>query len=289
MTKLIWLLYGGKGWIGKHFCSYINENEITLIHGKARCDHEKEIENDILLYKPDNVISLVGRISGTGFSTIDYLEQPGKLKENLQDNLFSHLCVQKICEKHQIHFTMLGTGCIFYNDMNHETVYTPEDDPNFFGSSYSTVKGFVDRYMRMCNNVLNVRIRMPITNELETKNLLYKILHYPKVCITNKNSMTVLSDLLPVMITSIKNKQVGTIHLVNPGPMTHSEILNLYKEIVDPEYVYITMSEEEQNKMLMAKRSVCVLSDTFENIPTLRDSIISIFNEWKQKNIRAQK
>ena len=53
------------------------------------------------------------------YTTIDYLEQEGKLRENVNDNLYSPLLLARLCEKHNIHFTYIGTGCIFEYDENH--------------------------------------------------------------------------------------------------------------------------------------------------------------------------
>ena len=45
--------------------------------------------------------------------------------------------------------------------------------PNFFGSSYSIVKGFTDQLMHLFeNNVLNLRIRMPITGNMNFQEIL---------------------------------------------------------------------------------------------------------------------
>ena len=80
-------------------------------------------------------------------------------------------------------------------------VLKEQDKPNFFGSSYSTVKGYTDRLMHELydDSVLNVRIRMPITSEVNSRNFITKITNYKRVC-SIPNSMTVLDNLLPVMI-----------------------------------------------------------------------------------------
>ena len=47
------------------------------------------------------------------FTTIDYLEQPGKLKENVRDNLFNPLTSAFVFKQEiGIYFTYLGTGCM---------------------------------------------------------------------------------------------------------------------------------------------------------------------------------
>jgi len=48
---------------------------------------------------------------------------------------------------------------------------------------------------------------------------------------------------------------VGTINLTNPGVISHNEILQMYKEIVDPEFTWKNFTVEEQNKILLSKRS----------------------------------
>ncbi len=76
----------------------------------------------------------------------------------------------------------MGTGCIFDYDQAHpfgqvDTGFVEKDLPNFFGSSYSTVKGYTDRLMHALydKTTLNVRIRMPITDEINARNFITKI------------------------------------------------------------------------------------------------------------------
>ena len=106
---------------------------------------------------PTHIISFIGRthgeINGKQYPTIDYLEQPGKLVDNIRDNLFSPLSLALICKERKIHYTYLGTGCIFTYIKNKEDVGFQENDlPNFTGSGYSTVKGFTDRLMHQLEN-----------------------------------------------------------------------------------------------------------------------------------------
>ena len=53
-------------------------------------------------------------------------------------------------------------------------------------------------------NVLNLRIRMPITGDMNSRNFITKITTYEKIC-SIKNSMTVLPELLPKVIDMMKN------------------------------------------------------------------------------------
>ena len=121
------LVYGSKGWIGAQFMSILLENKVDFIEGTARVDNNEHVLEELQSIKPTHVISLIGRTHGTIdeklISTIDYLEQPGKIKENVRDNLFAPLSLALMCKERDIHFTYLGTGCIFSYDEEHTSTY----------------------------------------------------------------------------------------------------------------------------------------------------------------------
>ena len=271
------LIFGSKGWIGRQFCEYLDENNILYIESDSRADNEKDVEKEILEHLPSNIISLIGRTYGENFNTIDYLEQPGKLVENIRDNLYAPIILSILCERYNIHYTYMGTGCIFeYND---EGKKNNEDDlPNFFGSSYSIVKGYTDRLQHMYSkNTLNLRIRMPIINYDHDRNFITKITNYEYVC-SVPNSMTVLHDMYPIMLDMIKKNITGTFNMCNKGAITHNEILELYKTYVDNDFTWKNFTIEEQNKILLSKRSNIELSteklyELYPNIPDIKTSI----------------
>lgn len=296
------LSYGSNGWIGNQFIDILKENKIDYVCGKSRCDNIDELEKELELIKPTNVISFIGRTHGiignTKYTTIDYLEQEGKLTENINDNLYSPLLLSHICNLKGIHYTYLGTGCIFKFDEYHpfekeENGFTEDSEPNFFGSSYSIVKGFTDRLIKLNKNTLNLRVRMPITREENPRNFITKIINYKKIC-SIKNSMSVLPELLPLVLEMMKNKITGTINLTNPGLISHNEILDMYKEIVDPEFIYENFSAEEQRKILYCDRSnnyldTLKLESMFPHVRNIKDAVkncLYSYKEYLQKNPR---
>lgn len=128
------------------------------------------------------------------------------------------------------------------------------------------------------DTVLNVRIRMPIIDDLECKrNFVTKILTYPNIC-SIPNSMTYLPELIPIMIDMLMKKEVGTINLVNPGIISHNQILELYKSNVDGTKTWTNISIDEQNKILKSKRSNNWLStEKIESMYKI-NSISDVFN-----------
>ena len=304
------LIYGHAGWIGTQFVELLQKEKekytndaIDFVLGNSRVDDTPELCKELDEVEPSHVISFIGRTHGTigatKYTTIDYLEQPGKLVENVKDNLFSPISLALACKERNIHYTYLGTGCIFsYKNMeaiinpnlhqNHlDKGFNEDDVPNFFGSGYSIVKGFTDRLMhQLSGNVLNLRIRMPIVASECPRNFITKIVNYSKVC-SVPNSMSVLDELLPIVIKMLKSRLVGTINLTNPGVISHNEILEMYQKHVDPEFTWNNFSVEEQRKILACDRSNNYLDTTAlekfaPEVRCIKDAIKDTIKNYKR-------
>lgn len=292
MTKII--LYGGRGWIGQMVLHLLRNAGYDVVISDLRVTDFNSIVNELRATGATHVICTIGRTSGYVVSqniftqtsvvehipNIDYLEYPGKLKENLHDNLYAPMLLARATSELGIHMTYMGTGCIFsYDNNNPEYKFKEDDTPNFFGSSYSTVKGCSDSLMKTHENVLNVRIRMPISGNTHPKDFITKIVGFANIC-SVPNSMTVLDDLLPVMLDMALKNVTGTINLVNPGVISHDEILQMYKEIVDPNHNWMCVpfeslshlkSDRSNNAMSTEK-----LSTMYPHVMDIRTSIRNI-------------
>mgnify|MGYP005628679523 CR=1 FL=1 len=296
------VIYGGKGWIGQQFIDILKKRGICHIISETRVNNYDDVYNDLIEYNPTHVISFIGRTHGTYndkyFSTIDYLEQPGTLVENINDNLYGPLIIAEACKRYSkfhrpVHYTYMGTGCIFEYDNEHpfekeENGFKEKDIPNFTGSSYSIVKGTTDKLMNILYPIhcLNIRIRMPITNIDNSRNFITKITNYEKIC-SVKNSMTVLPELLPHLVDLMKKQIVGTINFTNPGLISHNEILEMYKNIVDTNFIWKNFTLEEQSDILDSGRSNNYL-DTSKlkilcpGVKNIKDSIRDILENYKK-------
>ncbi len=290
------IIYGHNGWIGNYVTDFFDRSNIKYYKSQYRVDDEINIESELVNVNPTHMLCLIGRTHGTindkKYTTIDYLEQPGKLYENVRDNLYSPIFLAILSKKYNKHLTYLGTGCIFDYDTSHPygqeiNGFTESDKPNFFGSSYSIVKGFTDRLVHQFeSSVLNLRIRMPITGDLSSRNFISKILSYEKIC-SIPNSMSVLPDLIPIMFLMMTNNELGTYNFTNPGLISHNQILQMYKDLVDPNLTWSNFTIEEQNQILASKRSNNYLSTTkLENkyqVPNIVDSVKNILMNLSKK------
>jgi dTDP-4-dehydrorhamnose reductase len=225
------------------------------------------------------------------------LEYPGKLVENVRDNLYGPLQLAIISKKRNIHYTYLGTGCIFnskdlmceYNQEVKKTKELPqefnEDDlPNYFGSGYSIVKGFTDKIMKQYP-ALNLRIRMPVSCSPNDRNFIQKIVNYEYIC-SIPNSITVLDDFFPIFTDLILKKKTGTYNCTNPGIISHNEILSFYKQIVDNDFSWKNMTIEEQSKHIKSERSNnCLTTDKikkeYPKLKSIHDSIFIVLNKMR--------
>jgi len=297
------LIFGGNGWIGQQFVSVLNAAaDASLEHRVAasRVDlfHIHELEQEMDAFAPTHVVSFLGRTHGDKFTTIDYLEQPGKLVENVRDNLMAPIILAQLCADRDIHYTYLGTGCIFNaaNEANEcIAAFKETDAPNFFGSSYSIVKGFTDRFMAWRHGqpgqksrqaILNLRIRMPIVGEDHPRNFITKITRYEKVC-SIPNSMSVLPELLPMALELMRSRHIGTLNFTNPGVISHNEILALYKQYADPAFEWRNFSLAEQDAVLASKRSNnCLdtheLQRLFPSVRPIGDAVEALMKTYKR-------
>jgi len=253
-TALVW---GGRGWIGGQFTTILANRGWRVVNATSRADNREAVAAEVASVQPTHIVSLIGRTHGPGFTTIDYLEQKGKLVDNMADNLYGPVVLAGVAKANGLHMMYMGTGCIFEYDETHVCTadasgkgFTEGDKPNFVGSGYSTVKGFTDQIMgnEFADTVLNVRIRMPISSVDGPRNFISKIIAYKKIC-SIPNSMTVLDDILPMLAECMEKQVKGTINATNPGVIDHHTILEWYKALQNPEHTW----EEISNDVLVSQ------------------------------------
>lgn len=245
----------------------------------TRLEDRGAILDDIERFEPTHVLNAAGL---TGRPNVDWCET--HRVETIRSNVIGCLNLADICKSKGIHMTYFGTGCIFhYDDGNFRQGsgigFSEDDEPNFTGSYYSKTKAMLETMLREYDNVLTLRVRMPIVADLTyQRNFITKILTYNKV-IDIPNSMTVLPELLPMAIDMATRKVTGIVNYTNPGAISHNEILQLYKDYVDPDYTWENFTVDEQAKVIVAPRSNNLLdtkrieSECPEILP-IRESLI---------------
>ncbi len=253
--KMCKYLIFGNGFLGNRIYNYLRDNREDAILSNERIGHiatSKEIKLLIAKYQPETIINAIGK---TGRPNVDWCES------NKESTFFCNVTIPtfmaEACNNTDIRIVHLGSGCI-YEGNNEGKGYSEDDEPNFRGSFYSRTKIFSEKILKEYNNILQLRIRMPMDNRPGDRNLIDKLLKYNKV-IDEQNSITYIPDLLKIMTELMDRKETGIFNIVNQGSIGHKELLLKYKQIVDPEFKMPEFISTDQLNTI-AKRSNCILS-----------------------------
>lgn len=280
------MVFGKTGWIGGQLIDMLRAAGRTVHAAESRIENRESVEAELDLYKPRYVLNAAGL---TGRPNVDWCEF--NKEAVLRVNVAGTLLLADVTKARGIPCAMFATGCIYSYDEAHPEGsgkgFTEEDPPNFFGSFYSETKGVVEKYLRLFDNVLVLRLRMPISDDLNPRSFITKISRYDKV-VNIPNSMTFLHDLLPVSIAMVERGLRGVYNFTNPGTLSHNECLDCYREFIDPTYTYQNFTEEECNAILACKRSNNHLDTTklvsqFPDIPDAKTALRACFARMKAK------
>ncbi|MBA0665866.1 hypothetical protein Goklo_002338 [Gossypium klotzschianum] len=285
--SLKFLIYGRTGWIGGLLGKLCEKQGIPFEYGKGRLEQRSQLLDDIQTVKPTHVFNAAGV---TGRPNVDWCET--HKPETIRTNVVGTLTLADICREHDLLMINYATGCIFEYDATHPlgtgVGFKEEDKPNFSGSFYSKTKAVVEELLREFDNVCTLRVRMPISSDLSNpRNFITKITRYNKV-VDISNSMTILDELLPVSIEMAKRNLRGIWNFTNPGVVSHNEILQMYKDYIDPNFNWVNFSLQEQAKVIVAPRSnneldASKLKNEFPELLSIKDSLIKYVFEPNRK------
>ncbi|KAL8101195.1 bifunctional dTDP-4-dehydrorhamnose 3,5-epimerase/dTDP-4-dehydrorhamnose reductase [Apium graveolens] len=288
--KLNFLIYGRTGWIGGLLGKLCETQNINYSYGSGRLENRASILADIDSIKPTHVFNAAGV---TGRPNVDWCES--HKVETVRTNVVGTLTLADVCRERGLVVINYATGCIFEYDDEHPLgsgVGFKEDDvPNFVGSYYSKTKAMVEDLLANYENVCTLRVRMPISSDLSNpRNFITKITRYEKV-VNIPNSMTILDELLPISIEMAKRNLTGIWNFTNPGVVSHNEILEMYRDYIDPNFTWKNFNLEEQAKVIVAPRSNNELDATklkteFPELLSIKDSlIINVFKPNQKTSV----
>lgn len=288
--SLKFLIYGKTGWIGGLLGKICEKQGIPFEYGKGRLEDRSQLQLDIQNVKPTHVFNAAGV---TGRPNVDWCES--HKQETIRTNVVGTLTLADVCSENGLLLMNYATGCIFEYDANHPEGsgigFKEEDSPNFTGSFYSKTKAMVEELLKEYDNVCTLRVRMPISSDLNNpRNFITKISRYNKV-VNIPNSMTVLDELLPISIEMAKRNCRGIWNFTNPGVVSHNEILEMYKTYIDPGFSWVNFTLEEQAKVIVAPRSnneldASKLKKEFPELLSIKESLIKIVFEPNKKQVK---
>ncbi|KAK3042442.1 hypothetical protein RJ639_000166 [Escallonia herrerae] len=288
---LKFLIYGKTGWIGGLLGKTCEKQGIPFEYGRGRLEQRSQLLADIRSVQPTHVFNAAGV---TGRPNVDWCES--HKPETIRTNVVGTLTLADVCRDQGILMMNYATGCIFEYDATHPADsgigFKEQDSPNFTGSFYSKTKTMVEELLKEYDNVCVLRVRMPISSDLSNpRNFITKITRYDKV-VNIPNSMTVLDELLPISIEMAKRNCRGIWNFTNSGVISHNEVLEMYKNYIDPNLKWVNFTAEEQAKVIVAPRSnnemdVSKLKSEFPELLSIKESLIKYVFEPNKKTFSS--
>lgn len=266
---MLYIFFGHRGWIAASFLPLLNRAGHTVVLPQKYADNTEYVERLITVHNPDGIICFAGRQQNNNTEV--------NLNQNVRDNLFTPVLLSLLCNKHNVHLTYLNTGDIYNTNSNIESkIYSEFDIPNTeTNDSVLCVKAHTDLLMKeFADSVLNVRIRLPITKRRHYKDFIRKLINSRNNINSKSNSITVLPTMFPILLDMVERKLTGTFNLVNPGEITHNEILELYTNICDTSFTWDNIDSDNCSESCILDTSS--LLDMYPDIPHIKDDIESI-------------
>ncbi|MDP6561693.1 MAG: sugar nucleotide-binding protein, partial [Candidatus Peribacteraceae bacterium] len=152
------VIFGSKGYMGQYFLTLYPDAATPSVDIADIRAVGEVLDSE----KPDVVINCAGK---TGRPNVDWCED--HKEETIHSNVVGPLVLVEECNKRNIYFVHLGTGCVYSGDCS--TPFSETDAPNFFGSFYSRSKGLIDQLLNDFP-VLNIRLRMPFDGTSNDRN-----------------------------------------------------------------------------------------------------------------------
>lgn len=254
MKKLTFSILGASGFLGAECAKYMNAKGYSVHTSRIDVRNLSLLKQEFAASKPDVVINFAGV---RAYPTIDWCED--HKEETVAVNVVGATNVMLAALDAGSYPIQISSGCVYSGGP--ERIFTEDDEPNFHGSFYSRMRIVLQKTLAELP-VMYARIRMPLSSVSHRRNLIDKIISYPQV-ISIPNSVTLIEDLWPALERLSTLRTVGILNLTNEGFVEHDQILNAYKEIVNPAHLYerITLEQlEGPGGITRAKRSNCVLS-----------------------------
>ncbi|MBI5412626.1 sugar nucleotide-binding protein [Candidatus Peregrinibacteria bacterium] len=289
------LLFGGTGFLGSRFAAFFRKHGYTVETPRVEVRDFSSVKQAFEEYKPDIVFNATGK---TGTPNVDWCET--HQGDTYSVNVVGSINVATAAKKRGVYAVQLSSGCVYDGCGSNDGPegcsdcgsnggadggkrgFTEEDKPNYFGSVYSRSRICCEMALKEFS-VLQLRLRIPILGESCPKNLIDKLLRYPKM-INKVNSCTVIEDFLPATLKLMEQKLTGVYNMTNPEPLDHRAIMDIYKEVVDPQHQCSFMSHDEE-ATLCQRRSNCVLSSAKReaagaHMPKLSESLRRVLKHY---------
>ncbi len=236
------ILIFGRGQIGQFYLEHFSKIGWKASLAEADITKPDEIAESIKSANPEVVINTAAKTN---------LEWCDKNKlEAFEVNVLGANNIADICDRNNIYFVHLSSGCIFSsvdeNDIkNEQSIPNPE-------AYYAWTKVWAEEMVKFKKSTdfkcLILRPRQPVSAKLSDKNMLVKMLTFSKF-VDTPNSGTVIEDFVVWSEQLIKMGATGIYHLANQNWTTPYQIALKIKKYIIPDLEIEKISKDMLNQL----------------------------------------
>lgn len=249
------ILIFGNGQIANFYIDHYKKNGATAQVADADITDLNQVKKAIRDFQPDVVINTAAKTN---------LEWCGQNRlEAFRVNVLGAGNVAEACDESGVYLIHFSSGCIF-SSVDGTDAKNEKADPNP-SSYYGWTKAWSEQivpFERSANfKYLILRPRQPVSAQVNSKNMLVKMLTFSKF-IDTANSGTVIEDLMEWTDQLIEKKATGILHVANSGYTTPYDIGLMIKKYILPDLEPEKISKAELDKLTPNTRVDTVLDVT---------------------------
>lgn len=263
----MFLILGGNGYVGTAFQRHLTQQNLPFeVVSRSKIDYSNEATL-MQLIRDRRPVFLINAAGYTGRPNVDACEL--HRTECLAGNAVLPGVIQSACEKAELPWGHVSSGCIYTGAKPDGSGFTENDAPNFSFrqnncSFYSGCKALGEEVLSGAQNCFIWRLRIPFNEVDGARNYISKMMRYD--CLLQAtNSLSQLDEFAAAAVACwTRRVPFGTYNLTNPGSVTTKDVVELIKRHGLSNKDFRFFDSEDQFMQLAARtpRSNCVLDTT---------------------------
>ncbi len=263
----MFLILGGNGYVGTAFQKHLQQSNLPFeVISRSVVDYSDE-QSLLGLIRERHPTFLINAAGYTGRPNVDACEV--HRTECLQGNAVLPGVIRSACEKADLPWGHVSSGCIFTGAKPDGSGFAENDAPNFSFrqnncSFYSGCKALGEELLDGAENCFIWRLRIPF-NEIDgPRNYISKMMRYD--CLLQAtNSLSQLDEFAAASVACwTKRVPFGVYNLTNPGRVTTREVVAMIQRhgLIRKDFRFFDSEDQFMHMAAKTPRSNCVLDTT---------------------------
>ena len=263
----MFLILGGNGYVGTAFQKHLQQSNLPFaVISRAVVDYSDE-PSLLRLIRERRPTFLINAAGYTGRPNVDACEV--HRTECLQGNAVLPGIVRSACEKSNLPWGHVSSGCIFTGARPDGSGFTEDDAANFSFrqnncSFYSGCKALGEELLEGAADCFVWRLRIPFNEVDGPRNYISKMMRYD--CLLQAtNSLSQLDEFAAASVACwTKRVPFGIYNLTNPGRVTTREVVAMIQRhgLIKKDFRFFDSEDQFMDVAAKTPRSNCVLDTT---------------------------